>query len=129
MLSSSEVAAQIPASDFARAKKFYQDTLGLKVTQDMGEGGARFDAGNGTFFWVYPSQFAGTNQATALGFEVDDVEKAVEQLSGKGVKFEQYDLPSLKTDARGIAEIEGWKGAWFKDTEGNIIALGEVNAS
>jgi predicted enzyme related to lactoylglutathione lyase len=128
MLESAEVAAQIPASDFARAKKFYQETLGLKVTQDMGEGGARLDAGNGTFFWLYPSQFDGTNQATALGFEVDDVVKAVETLSGKGVKFEQYDLDYVKTDSRGIAEIEGWKGAWFKDTEGNIIALGQMTA-
>jgi len=126
MLANSEVSAQIPASDFVRAKKFYQGTLGLKLSVDMGEGGARFDAGNGTFFWVYPSEFAGTNKATALGFEVQDIEKAVEMLSGKGITFQHYDMPSLKTDARGIAEAEGWKGAWFNDTEGNILAIAQI---
>jgi predicted enzyme related to lactoylglutathione lyase len=128
MLERAQCAAQMPASDFARAKKFYQEKLGLKLSQDMGEGGARFDAGNGTFLWVYPSQFAGTNQATAIGFEVENVEKAVEDLSGKGITFEQYDLPGLKTDANGVAEGEGFKGAWFKDTEGNIIALAQISA-
>jgi hypothetical protein len=92
----------------------------------MGEGGVRFDAGKGTFFWLYPSGFAGTNKATALGFEVADVEKAVDELTAKGITFEQYDLPGLKTDAHGVAEAEGWKGAWFKDTEGNIVALAQT---
>ena len=121
-------AAQLPASDSKRAQKFYQEKLGLKLLEDLGDGGARFDGGGGTTFYVYPSQFAGTNQATALGFEVDDIEKTVEVLSGNGVKFEQYDLPGLKTDSKGIAAIEGWKGAWFKDTEGNILALAQAQS-
>jgi predicted enzyme related to lactoylglutathione lyase len=125
MLGRFEVSAQLPASDLGRAKKFYQEVLGLKVSQDMGEGGARFDAGNGTSFYVYPSDFAGTNKATAVAFEVDDVEKVVDDLSKKGVTFEQYDLSYAKTNERGIAEIEGWKGAWFKDTEGNIVGLAQ----
>jgi catechol 2,3-dioxygenase-like lactoylglutathione lyase family enzyme len=125
MLPNSPVSAQLPASDFERAKKFYQETLGFKIVMEFG-GGARFDAGNGTFFWVYPSQFAGTNQATAAGFDVDDVEKSVEELAGKGIKFEQFDLPYGKTDERGIADFGEWKGAFFKDTEGNIIAVGQL---
>lgn len=125
MLTKFPVSAQLPASDLGRAKKFYQETLGFKIVQEM-EGGARFDAGKGTFFWVYPSQFAGTNQATAMAFDVDNVEKEVDELTKKGITFEQFDLPYGKTDARGIAEMDGWKGAFFKDSEGNIIGLGEI---
>ncbi len=125
MLPNSPVSAQLPASDFERAKKFYQETLGFTIEMEFG-GGARFNAGNGTFFWVYPSQFAGTNQATAVGFDVDDVEKSVEELAGKGITFEEFDLPYGKTDERGIADFGEWKGAFFKDTEGNIIAVGQV---
>lgn len=125
MLTKFPCSAQLPASDFGRAKKFYQETLGFKIAQEM-EGGARFDAGNGTFFWVYPSQFAGTNQATAMAFDVDNVEKVVDDLTKKGITFEQFDLPYGKTDSRGIAEMDGWKGAFFKDSESNIIGLGEI---
>src|SRR6266508_4158683 len=100
MLQNATVSTQLPASDYDRAKKFYQETLGFTIAMEF-DGGARFDAGNGTFFWVYPSQFAGTNQATAMAFDVEDVDKAVEDLGG-------------------------WKGAFFKDSEGNIIALGQV---
>ena len=126
MLSNYPAAAQLPASDFERAKKFYTEKLGFSIVEDT-EGGARFDAGGGSQFFVYPSAFAGTNQATAMGFEVDNVEKVVEDLGSKGIKFEQFDLPYGKTDARGIATIDQWTGAWFKDTEGNIIAIGSMN--
>ena len=126
MLQNASVSTQLPASDYDRAKKFYQETLGFTIAMEF-DGGARFDAGNGTFFWVYPSQFAGTNQATAMAFDVDDVDKAVEDLGSKGITFEQFDLPYGKTDERGIADLGGWKGAFFKDSEGNIIALGQVS--
>lgn len=79
----------------------------------------------GTWMLVYPSSFAGTNQATCMTFEVSDVEKAVEELAGRGVTFEQYDFPGMKTDARAIAEIQGERGAWFKDPDGNILAVGQ----
>jgi len=128
MFNASMCAAQLPASDFERAKKFYQDTVGAKLLEDMGEGGARFDGGGGTTFFVYPSQFAGTNKATALGFEVDDVDKAVDDLISRGITFEQYDLPNVKTNKHGVAEFGGWKGAWFKDTEGNIIAIAQAGS-
>jgi catechol 2,3-dioxygenase-like lactoylglutathione lyase family enzyme len=128
MLQSYPASTQLPASDFDRAKRFYQETLGFAIAEEF-PGGARFNAGNGTFFWVYPSEFAGTNQATAMGFDVDDVEKLVDELSAKGITFEQFDLPYGKTDARGIAEMEGWKGAFFKDSEGNILALGQTGSA
>ena len=113
----------IAVSDIERAKEFYGGTLGLKVSEDRADG-ILYEAGGGTALLVYPSQFAGTAESTYMGFDVDDVEEAVEELRGRGVVFEDYDLPGLKT-VNGIAEIEGVKGAWFKDPDGNILALGQ----
>jgi catechol 2,3-dioxygenase-like lactoylglutathione lyase family enzyme len=118
------VTATLPASDFERAKSWYADKLGLKPTQeDMG--GATYNF-NGSSLLLYPSEFAGTNKATAAGFDVDDVSATVEELRGAGVTFEEYDLPELKTE-NGIATFEDQgttlSVAWFKDSEDNIIAI------
>jgi catechol 2,3-dioxygenase-like lactoylglutathione lyase family enzyme len=124
MFNDAPLIAMLPASDIERAKAWYAEKLDLKPTNED-PSGLEYEAG-GTRFSVFPSAFAGTNQATAAGFEVENVEKAVEQLTAKGVTFEQYDLEYLKTDERGIADVEGWKGAWFKDSEGNILAVAEA---
>jgi catechol 2,3-dioxygenase-like lactoylglutathione lyase family enzyme len=113
----------IAVSDIDRAKEFYGGTLGLKVKDERADG-VRYEAGGGTLLLVYPSQFAGTARSTYMGFDVDDLKKAVEELRGRGVVFEEYDMPGLKT-VNGIAEIEGVKGAWFKDPDGNILAIGQ----
>ena len=113
----------IAVSDLERAKKFYGETLGLKVKDERADG-VRYEAGGGSLVLVYPSQFAGTAQSTYMGFDVDDVEKAVGELRERGVVFEDYDMPGLKT-VDGIAEIEGVKGAWFKDPDGNILSIGQ----
>lgn len=113
----------IAVSDIERAKKFYGETLGLKVNDERAAG-VRYEAGGGSLVLVYPSQFAGTAKSTCMGFDVDDVEKAVGELRERGVVFEEYDLPGLKTIG-GIAEIEGIKGAWFKDPDGNILSIGQ----
>jgi catechol 2,3-dioxygenase-like lactoylglutathione lyase family enzyme len=113
----------IAVSDIERAKKFYGETLGLKVNDERADG-VRYDAGGGSLVLVYPSQFAGTAKSTYMGFDVDDVEKAVRELRERGVVFEEYDMPGLKT-VDGIAEIEGVKGAWFKDPDGNILSVGQ----
>jgi len=113
----------IAVSDLERAKKFYGETLGLKVKDERADG-VRYEAGGGSLVLVYPSQFAGTAQSTYMGFDVDDVEKAVAELRERGVVFEEYDMPGLKT-VNGIAEIEGVKGAWFKDPDGNILSIGQ----
>jgi catechol 2,3-dioxygenase-like lactoylglutathione lyase family enzyme len=117
--------ATIAVTDIERAKAFYGGTLGLSMKEED-PGGVLYETG-GTWILVYPSQFAGTNQATGMTFEVNDVEATVTELAGRGITFEQYDFPGLKTDARGIAEIEGERGAWFKDPDGNIIAVGQRN--
>jgi catechol 2,3-dioxygenase-like lactoylglutathione lyase family enzyme len=112
--------AMLPASDIERAKRWYQETLGLTPSRED-EGGLEYQTGGGTRFGVYPSQFAGSNQATAMGFEVDDLDKVADDLIGKGVEFERFDLPYAKTDERGVAEIGTFRGFWFKDSEGNIL--------
>ena len=117
------VHATIAVTDIERAKAFYGDTLGLSAKEERSDG-VVYESG-GTGMLVYPSQFAGTNQATCQTFEVPDVEAAVAELTGRGLTFEQYDFPGLKTDERGIAEIQGERGAWFKDPDGNIIAVGQ----
>ena len=121
VLADARVSAGLPASDLARATAFYEETLGLRKTQES-EGSVMFTCGAGTMLFVYPSEFAGTNQATAAGFEVGDIEAAMDELRGKGVTFEDYDLPGLRT-VDGVATIGTSKSAWFKDAEGNILAL------
>jgi catechol 2,3-dioxygenase-like lactoylglutathione lyase family enzyme len=122
MLDSSMAVPTIAVSDLGRARKFYEETLGLKF-MDETPGGIRFQAGKGTWLFVYPSQFAGTNQATCMSFEVDDLAATVKDLRDRGVTFEEYDFPGLKT-VDGIADMGEEKGAWFKDLDGNILALG-----
>ena len=123
MFESATAHATIAVSDVDRAKKFYGEILGLKVQEDRADG-VRYQDGGGTWFLVYPSQFAGTAKSTYMSFDVDDVEKVVQELQERGVTFEDYDMPGLKT-VNGIAEIQGVKGAWFKDPDGNIIAVGQ----
>ena len=113
--------ATIAVSDLDRARRFYEDTLGLKAREERTDG-VSYETG-GTWFLVYPSQFGGTNQATCMTFEVRDLDAAMDDLLGRGVTFEQYDLPGLKTDERGVAEIQDVRGAWFKDPDGNILAV------
>lgn len=116
--------AQLPASDFERAKSWWADRIGLKPARDY-EGGADYEVG-GTRFSIYPSQFAGKNEGTAMALEVDDVPATVKELRGNGVEFLDYDLPGLKTDEGILTSEEGGQSfqiAWFKDSEGNIVAV------
>jgi predicted enzyme related to lactoylglutathione lyase len=118
------IEAVLPAGDFERAKAWYAEKLGLTPAQED-QGGARYEI-EATRFLLYPSQFAGTNKATSAGFTVDDVEETVAQLRQKGVTFEEYDFPGLRTE-NGIATFEtdqgATKAAWFKDSEGNILTV------
>ena len=123
MLEKASAQATIAVSDLDRATKFYGETLGLPLKDERADG-VTSKAGN-TWVLVYPSPFAGTSQSTGRAFEVDgDLETAVKELRDGGVTFEEYDLPGLKTK-NGIAEIGGVKVAWFKDPDGNILAVGE----
>jgi catechol 2,3-dioxygenase-like lactoylglutathione lyase family enzyme len=118
--------ATIPARDLDGTRRFYEDVLGAQVvTEDPG--GIIYRSGD-SYFSLYPTEFAGTAQHTVGAFMVRDVEAAVADLRGKGVTFEEYDLPGLKT-VNGIAELGGMRGAWFKDPEGNILSVVEPPAA
>lgn len=122
MLDGANAYATIPAQDLERARSFYADKLGLQPEEE-GPDGLRYRCGDGGFLLFASSgQASGTH--TQLGWDVDDIEAAVAALRERGVVFEEYDLPGFKT-VNGIADIEGERGAWFKDSEGNLLAVGE----
>lgn len=121
MLSKAVAMATIPAENLERAAKFYTDILGLKPGEAR-EGAASFEAGGGSTIFIY--ERARTKaEHTAITFLVDDVEATVKGLIAKGVKFEQYDMPGIKTNELGIANLEGIQAAWLTDPEGNILAI------
>ena len=123
MLSDCPVGVGLPASDFDRAKIFYAETLRLPIV-DEAPGTATFEAGRGTRLVVYASEYAGTNRATAAGFEVEDIAAVMEWLRGRGVTFHEYDLPGLRT-VDGVASFGPNKVCYFSDTEGNILSLAQ----
>ena len=123
MLGKSDATPMIAVRDLDRARKFYEETLGLSEVDDFGEG-FMLESG-GTRLSIYRSEFAGTNKATALTFDVDDIESEVRDLKGKGIAFEHYDLEGLKAEGD-IYSGEGMKTAWFKDPDGNILSLLEA---
>ena len=126
MLASRRVSSTIPASDLARAKRWYEEKLGLKPHREAPYG-IDYIAGDGTRFTIYPTTNAGKAPNTLMGFSSTDVEGDVAALRKRGVKFEEYDMPGLKT-VNGIAAMGAVKGAWFKDSEGNILAIADEPA-
>ena len=125
MLANSRVAAILPAVDLERAKEFYEKKLGLRPI-DAPVAGAMFEGGQGTMLALYPRDTPTKADHTVAGWVVDDIEAVVDALRKRGVVFEQYDMPGMKTDERGIATLGPGKSAWFKDTEGNILSIFEV---
>ena len=123
MLGKADATPMIAVKDLDRARRFYEETLGLDTKEVMGGEVLEVKSGD-TLINVYRSEFAGTNQATALTFDVDDIESEVRDLKNKGVFFERYDMPGL--EQRGDVYVgEGMKTAWFKDPDGNILSLFE----
>lgn len=126
-LENSRVDAVISCTDLNRALTFYTQTLGLTKSSapQPGEGHVFVEAGSGTRLLIYHRPEPPKAENTVLGFEVTNIEGVMNELRGKGVKFEEYDFPGLKT-VNGVANLGGYKSAWFKDPDGNIISLGEV---
>jgi catechol 2,3-dioxygenase-like lactoylglutathione lyase family enzyme len=122
MLAGKDPVATIAVKDLGVARKFYEGTLGLKVEDASGTEAQVYRSGSSRLI-VYRSQFAGTNKATALNFIVgDELERIVKGLRDRGVAFEHYDMPEVKRD--GDVHTAGpMKMAWFKDPDGNIIAV------
>ena len=126
MLGKADATPMIAVTDLDRARRFYEQVLGLDAKEAMGGEVIEVRSG-GTVMNVYRSEFAGTNKATAITFSVDDIEKEIDDLKKKGVFFEHYDMPGL--EQRGDLYIsDGIKTAWFKDPDGNILSLFEGNA-
>ncbi len=132
MLADAPVVASLPCVDLQGAKNFYGEILGLPEMAIPGaeEGGpaevAFFQCGAGTNLLVYRRETPTTADHTAAAWIVADIEATVDALVAKGVKMETYDLPDVEYDERGIARSEGVASAWFKDPEGNILAVNEV---
>jgi catechol 2,3-dioxygenase-like lactoylglutathione lyase family enzyme len=122
MLKELDVIAVLPAKDMARARDFYRDMLGLEAPEAMDEENLLYRCGNGTTFLLYKTDNAGTAKNTQMGWGTDNVEAEVEELRGRGVVFEEYDFPGLKT-VNGIATSPAGKAAWFTDSEGNILSI------
>ena len=121
MLQDSPIYAYIPARDMARARQFYEGKLGLKAKEVL-EGGVVYEFGGGTAAFLYQTPNAGTSKASQAFWSVADVDKEIEALKAKGVVFEEYDMPGV-TSPSGAITAGGAKAAWFKDSEGNIMAL------
>jgi catechol 2,3-dioxygenase-like lactoylglutathione lyase family enzyme len=125
MLTNSSVAAILPVTDMDRARKFYEESLGLKPSgKDIGPDHVMYECGGGTKLVIYKREQTKADH-TAAGFWVADIEKEMGELRSKGVTFEEYDFPGLKT-VNGVATIGPTKSAWFKDTEGNILAISQT---
>lgn len=127
MLGDKNVAVTIAVKDMDVASKFYEDTLGLHKTEFSDPSGTMYKSGDSMVF-VYPSQYAGTNKATAAGWDVDNLEEVVAGLKAKGVTFEHYDnLPETKLEGDIHIYAGGkMKSAWFKDPDGNILNVSQM---
>ena len=121
MLQSKPMFAYIPAKDLARARRFYEDKLGFKPGKEV-DGGVTYEFAGGTACFLYPTPNAGTSTASQAYWQVENVEQEVKELKAKGVTFEEYDMPGVKME-NSIATARSSRAAWFKDTEGNIMAI------
>jgi catechol 2,3-dioxygenase-like lactoylglutathione lyase family enzyme len=123
MLKNAGIIPYIPVADVARAREFYEKKIGLTPKEEYA-GGVIYECGQGSWVFMYPSPGAGTSKASTAFWTVDNVEAEVAELKSKGVVFEEYDSPGIKT-VNSIATGGGAKTAWFKDTEGNILAVSQ----
>ena len=126
MLHDSKAFSGFSVSDLAAAKQFYGETLGLDVSEH-GDMGLSLKLGSGTEVFIYPKPNHQPATFTILNFPVDDIDKTVDELTARGVQFEHYDEPMLKTDEKGICRTpnpaQGPDIAWFKDPAGNILSV------
>ena len=126
MLGDKRMTTAIPVRDVDQARRFYEGLLGLKVVgAPLADGSLEYECGAGTGMLTYPTaQNAGKSPATLAAWEIDDIGTTVKELRGRGVVFEEYDLPGLKTED-GVATLPGARAAWFKDPDGNILNVFE----
>ena len=124
MFKNSQAFSSYSVNDINKARDFYSQTLGLKVSDVHGMNGLlRLNIKDGNDVMIYSKPNHSPASFTVLNFPVDNVENTVDELTKKGIKFEIYNEPNLKTDEKGIARGEGPTIAWFKDPAGNILSV------
>lgn len=123
MLTELRVHTTIPVADMDRAMRWYEEKLGFKPLWKRTVG-AMYQAGDGTRFQLYPTPNAGQAPQTIMGLSTSQVETDVRELKARGVVFEEYDFPHMKT-VDSIATVENVRAAWFRDSEGNILGLAQ----
>jgi catechol 2,3-dioxygenase-like lactoylglutathione lyase family enzyme len=123
MLKDAHVAVTIPSQDLKRARQFYADKLGLTPAEET-PAGLEYKVGDGSGFLLFQSSGKASGAHTQMAFDVDDVRAEVKNLRARGLSFEEYDFPGFKT-VDGVADTGGSPTAWFKDSEGNLIAIGQ----
>ena len=121
MLQDFPMYAYIPARDLKRAREFYEKKVGLRAKEET-NGGVVYEFAGGTACFLYPTENAGTSRASQAFWSVKDVDGLIVKLKAKGVVFEDYDIPGTRSP-QGAVTAGGAKAAWFKDSEGNIMAL------
>jgi catechol 2,3-dioxygenase-like lactoylglutathione lyase family enzyme len=121
MLQNFPMYAYIPARDVDRARRFYEQKLGFKPGREVA-GGVIYESAGRTACFLYPTPNAGTSQASQAFWQVSDIEREVAELKARGVELENYDVPGEKS-LSGVLNAGGAKAAWFKDSEGNIMAI------
>ena len=132
MLRDGDVATRLPAQDLDRARAFYAERLGLEPVEER-PGGLRYECGRGRFT-LFESAGVASGSHTQMAWEVDDIDAVVADLRSRGVVFEEVDVPGLRT-VGGIADVEGnypsaggvgERAAWFRDSEGNLLGIGQA---
>jgi catechol 2,3-dioxygenase-like lactoylglutathione lyase family enzyme len=123
LLTDARITAIVPTTDLARARQFYGETLGLQETGASAPGPeVIYRCGGGTLLEVYERPSAGDAEHTLASWEVPDVRSAVDELRGRGVQFEEYDMPDIKTED-GVATVGDFQAGWFRDPDGNILCV------
>lgn len=121
MFEGNVLVPMLPASDIDRAKSFYADKLGMTPTSEQ-DGELRYEAGGG-WFLVYPSGSAGTNQATAATWQIEDIDGAVTEMKRRGVEFQDFEIEGMEMENSILTSPTGARAAWFFDSERNILGL------
>lgn len=124
LLKDSQAFSGFSVNDIPRAKAFYEQTLGVEVSQEGDN--LTLHLGSGASVFIYPKPNHTPATFTVLNFPVDSVDQAVDELTKRGVRFEIYNEPNLKTDEKGIMRVGGPTMAWFKDPAGNILSVIEL---
>ncbi|TFD81005.1 VOC family protein [Cryobacterium fucosi] len=119
-----ELHTVLPAADLKRAQAFYHDALDLDPAE-VHQGTLTYRLDSGAAFEIYETSNAGTARNTQMGWITDDLDAEMTKLRARGVMFEDYDIPGMKT-VNGVAAADDMKSAWFRDTEGNFICVSEM---